>query len=213
MLAWGQQHVGAGLAAVLNSTSPVFVVLALALAGRRPAGAQLAGMALGLAGVVLVVGPERAEPAALPGMLACLFGAALYAGAALYGRQLAGIGPLAAATGTMLWATAVLVPLALVVEHPLALRPSAAALGAVAMLAVACTGLALLIYFRLVVSLGPAGVASQSYLRAGVGLALGAAVLGERIAPAQLAGLALVLAGVALLTLPARAASGRGGPA
>ena len=71
-------------------------------------------------------------------------------------------------------------------------------------LGVFSTGLALLIYFRLLKTLGPLGVASQAYLRAGVGVALGAIILGEIITPAALIGICAALLGVALINAPNR---------
>ena len=70
-------------------------------------------------------------------------------------------------------------------------------------LAVFCTGMALLLYFRLVHTLGSMGVASQGYLRAGVGVMLGVVVLGEKITPAVGLGLCLVILGVVAINRPA----------
>lgn len=81
-------------------------------------------------------------------------------------------------------------------------RPSAAAIGAALALAVACTGVALLIYFRLVRTIGSMGVASQSYLRAGIGVVLGVLFLGERISLSVAAGLMAAIAGVVLINGP-----------
>jgi drug/metabolite transporter (DMT)-like permease len=201
LLAWGERHTGAGLAAVVNSTSPVFVVLARLLAGRRPGVRRIAGAGLGLAGSVLVIGPASLVPASgqAAGLLACLAGALLYACAALHAARLASLSPLASATGTMVWASLVLAPAALVLDRPWTLAFTAAALASAAALSLLCTALALLLYFRLAARLGAEGVASQSYLRAGFGLGLGWALLGERVELLQLAGLALIFAGVALL--------------
>lgn len=206
VLAWGQQFVGAGLAGVLNSTSPIFVFLFTAAISRHEAlgGRRLAGALLGFAGVVLIVGADAISGLgqAVAGQLACLIGAMLYAGAAIYGRRFAGIGALETALGTMIWASAVLVPLAFVVEEPLALRPAVPALAATAALSILCTGAALLIYFRLVHTLGSLGVASQSYLRAGIGVLLGIALLGETLTPPVTIGLIAAIAGVALINAP-----------
>lgn len=208
ILAWGQQYVGAGLASVLNSTSPIFVFLFTALVTRHEAlGARkLLGALVGLAGVVLIVGTSALTRAGstTAGEIACLVGAMLYAGAAIYGKRLAGIGALQAALGTMIWATAVLVPLALLLENPLALRPGPAAIASTLTLAVLCTGAALMIYFRLVQTLGSLGVASQSYLRAGIGVLLGAVLLGEVPTPLTLLGLVAAIMGVALMNAPAK---------
>lgn len=206
VLAWGQQFVASGLAGVLNSTSPIFVFLMTALFTRHePFGVRrLAGASLGLLGVVLIIGVDalRGLGDQVAGQLACLSGAALYAGAAIYGNRFGHINPLASAAGTMVWASAILVPLALVLDRPWTLEPSLAALAATGVLSVFCTGVALLIYFRLVRTLGSMGVASQSYLRAGVAVVLGVAFFGETFTIPVVTGLAAAVAGVALINWP-----------
>jgi drug/metabolite transporter (DMT)-like permease len=208
VLAWGQQYVDASLASVLNSTSPIFVFLFTALVTRHEplGGRRLFGALVGFAGVVLIVGLDalRGLGTQVAGQLACLLGAALYACAAIYGKRFSHIPAIATATGTMICATATLVPLAFVVERPWAMHPSAVALAATAVLSVLCTGVALLLYFRLVRTIGSMGVASQSYLRAGVGVILGVMLLGETIALPAAIGIAAAIIGVALINWPAR---------
>jgi len=208
VLAWGQQFVGAGLASVLNSTSPIFVVLITAFVTRHEGlgGRKLLGAALGILGVVLIVGVDVLDGLGeqIAGQVACLVGAALYAGAAIYGKRFGHLSAVATATGTMICASVVLVPAALALERPWALSPSLAAMVAAVVLSVLCTGLALLIYFRLVRTLGSMGVASQSYLRAGVGVILGMAILGEAFTLPIALGLIIAIAGVALINWPER---------
>lgn len=207
LLAWGQQFVDSSVAAVLNSTSPIFVVLITLALGRQVARGWrgVAGACLGLAGVVMIVGVD-----ALAGLgqqvvaqAAVLFAAVLYGGAALYGTRLGHLPPTVAAAGTMLWACLVLVPASFVLEDPLALAPSVRSLAAAAALGLTSTGVALLIYFRLVRTLGSLGVASQAYLRAVVGVLLGVAILGESITPVVGLGLAAAVLGVAMINAPA----------
>ena len=149
VLAWGQQFVDSGLASVLNSTSPIFVFLITALVTRheRLGGFRLAGAALGVLGVTLIVGVDVLGGLGdqVAGQLACLVGAALYAGAAIYGKRFGHISAVATATGTMIWASAVLVPLAFLLDRPWSLTPSPTAIAATAVLSILCTGLALLI--------------------------------------------------------------------
>ena len=208
ILAWGQQYVESGLASVLNSTSPIFVFLITALVTRHEAlgGRKLAGAVLGLMGVALIVGVDvlRGLGNQVAGQIACLVGAALYAGAAIYGKRFSHISAVATATGTMIWASVVLVPLAMVLDRPWTLAPSLIALAATVILSVLCTGVALLIYFRLVRTLGSMGVASQSYLRAVIGVILGLVFLGETFTLPVAAGLCAAIAGVALINWPAR---------
>ena len=208
VLAWGQQYVESGLASVLNSTSPVFVFLITALVTRHEAlnGRKLVGAVLGVLGVALIVGVDvlRGLGDQVAGQLACLVGAVLYAGAAIYGKRFNHISAIATATGTMIWASLVLVPLALVLDQPWTLTPSPTALAATVILSIVCTGVALLIYFRLVRTLGSMGVASQSYLRAGIGVVLGVLLLGETFTFPVAAGLCAAIAGVALINWPVK---------
>jgi drug/metabolite transporter (DMT)-like permease len=203
VLAWGQQYIDSGLAAVLNSTSPIFVFFITLFITRdeRVGVLRLLGAVLGVGAVLLIVGPNVLHGLVdqIVGAAAALLGAALYACGAIYGKRFARLDPMVTATGTMIWATVVLVPASLALESPLTLRPSAGAIAAVAVLAVLGTGVALLIYFRLVKTLGAMGVASQSYLRAGVGVLLGVVLLGESVSMPVGFGLAAAILGVALI--------------
>lgn len=208
VLAWGQQYVDSGLASVLNSTSPLFVFLITLLFTRHEStgGLKMLGACLGVVGVTLIVGVDvlKGLGQQVVAQLAVLLGAVLYAGAAIYGRRFSHLPPIVTAAGTMIWATICLVPLSLAMERPWTLRPSSVSILAAIVLAVFCTGGALLIYFRLVKTLGSMGVASQSYLRAGVGVILGVVVLGEKITPVVGFGLAAAILGVAAINMPRR---------
>jgi drug/metabolite transporter (DMT)-like permease len=203
VLAWGQQYIDSGLAAVLNSTSPVFVFFISLFITRdeRVGGLRLLGAVLGVTGVLLIVGPNVLHGLfdQIAGAAAALLGALLYACGALYGKRFAHLDPTVTEAGTMIWATACLIPASLMLDAPWTLRPSAGAIAAVGALAVLGTGVALLIYFRLVRTLGSMGVASQSYLRAGVGVLLGVLLLGESISTLVGLGLAASILGVALI--------------
>ena len=208
LLAWGQQYVDSGLASVLNSTSPIFVFFITLLVTRHESLSllKLAGACLGVAGVVVIVGFDALSGLGrqVAGQLAALAGAMLYAGAAIYGKRFGHLSATATAAGTMIWASACLVPLSLALEEPWTLHPSGRAIAAAAVLAVFCTGVALLIYFRLVRTLGSMGVASQSYLRAGIGVILGIVFLGEQITLVVGLGLIAAILGVAAINMPGR---------
>lgn len=211
LLAWGQRSVDSALASVLNSTAPIFVFfITLFVTPRSNAGEalnarKLFGACLGLIGVLLIVGVDALQGLGdeLLGQLAALVGALLYALAAISGRRFAHLPASATAAGVMLWAVLWLVPLSLAVDRPWMLAPSWQALAAASALGILCTGCALLLYFRLVRTLGPLGVTSQAYLRAGVGVLLGTLVLGESIEPMVGLGLLAAVAGVLAINWPA----------
>lgn len=205
VLAWGQQFVDSGLAAVLNSTAPIFIFFITLFITRHEALhiGKLIGACLGLAGVVLIVGTEALSGIGQDvwGQAAVLSGAIMYAVAAIYGTRFRSLSASVVAACTMLWATVWLVPLSLLLDQPWTLRPSMMALGAAGALSVFCTAVALLIYFRLLKTLGSMGTASQSYLRAGVGIILGIVVLGEVVPPMLWVGVSLSLMGIAAINL------------
>jgi drug/metabolite transporter (DMT)-like permease len=167
---------------------------------------QVFGALLGFAGVVVTIGIDVLGSLGreVLAQVATLFSAFLYAVAALHGRHLAQVSPLVTAAATTLLAAACLVPASLVFEHPWTLAPSLRALGAAFALAFFCTAVALLLYFRLLRTLGPMGVTSQSYLRAGVSVLLGVLVLGEHVSAAVGIGLAAIIVGVAAINWRAR---------
>lgn len=209
VLAWGQQYVDSALASVLNSTSPVFVFLITFFFTRHETTSwlKLFGACMGVVGVSLIVGADALQGLGqqVLAQLAVLSGAVLYAGAAIFGKRFSHLTPLMTATCTMMWASIFLVPLSLVVDEPWTLSPSTLSMIAALTLAVLGTGVALLIYFRLLRTLGSLGTTSQSYLRAGVGVALGVIVLGEHITPMIGAGIAAALIGVIAINFPKRA--------
>lgn len=207
LLAWGQRYVDSALASVLNSTSPIFVFILTTLVFRsvRPEPLKLLGAVLGCAGVVLIVGVDALAGLGqqVAGQLAALTGALLYAFAAIYGSRFRHLSAPVTAAGTMIAAAVVLVPLSLVLDAPWTLAPSPKAIAATLALSVLCTGFAMMIYFRLVHTLGSMGVASQAYLRAGVGVLLGVVFLGETVTLTVGIGLLLAVLGVAAINIPA----------
>ncbi len=205
LLAWGQQHVTSGLAGVLNSTSPVFVFIITALVTRHEAvnAQRLGGALLGVAGVVLIVGVSALDGIGRDtwAQLAVLASAMLYALAAVHGKRFQPLGATVTAASTMLIASVCLIPVSLWIDAPWQLSPSPRSLAAAVVLGLACTGIAMLLYFRLLSTLGSMGTASQSFLRAGVSVLLGMLILGEQLAATTALGVVCAIAGVALINL------------
>jgi len=210
LIAWAERSVDAGLATILNSTSPIFIfLLGLGLGGsERPTLRRLFGVGAGLAGICLIVGFEALNGLghSLLAQLGLVAAAVCYGCAAMFGRVFKGLDPMVPAAGSLLSGTAMLLPASLVIDRPWTLAPSAASMMAVLALAVLSTALAFTIYFRLIKTLGPMSTAAQAYLRVPVGVMIGVVFLGEAPAPTAWAGLACIMAGVIAMTMPARRA-------
>lgn len=206
LISWGEKHVASGLAGVLNATPPIFVLLiawATGHEGQRVTVRQIVGAGLGLAGVLVTIGVEslRDFNTAAPLAQAAVLAASLcYALAPMWGRRFSALPPVVTAAGAMSCAAVVLLPAALIIERPWILAPAPEAIAAVIVLAVLCTAIAMIVYFRLVRTLGALGTTSGSYLRAGFSVVLGILFLGESFTWSTLAGMALIVLGVIAVT-------------
>src|SRR3954447_5911974 len=185
LIAWAEQVTDPGLATILNSTSPIFTFILTALVTRHEpiTSRKLVGIGAGLLGTCLVVGPQALLGLgdALVAQLAIVAATICYAGAAIVGRGFKGLDPMLPAAGSLLSGAALLVPVALVVDRPWTLTPSAVSLAALLALATISTALAMVIYFRLVQTLGSLGATAQSYLRVPIGVGIGVLLLGEQL--------------------------------
>jgi drug/metabolite transporter (DMT)-like permease len=211
LIAWAERSLDAGLATILNSTSPVFTFfLTLAIARREALSfRKLFGVIAGIAGICLIVGVQALSGLGeqLVAQLATVAATICYAGAAIFSRGFKGLDPMAPAAGSLLTGAAILVPLSLVVDQPWTLAPSTSSLLALLGLAVFSTAIAFVIYFRLIQTLGSVGTTAQAYLRVPIGVALGVLFLGESLSPTAWIGLGCVVIGVAAMTIPARKAA------
>ncbi|MHC2805544.1 drug/metabolite transporter (DMT)-like permease [Bradyrhizobium diazoefficiens] len=215
LISWGEAHIASGLAGVLNATPPMFVLAIAMTTGRgrqTVSGRKIIGVALGLAGVAVTMGADALSGIGTTAPLAqaaVLCASLCYAVAPIWGQRFSGLPAIVTAAGAMSCAAVLMLPAAAALERPWALAPTAQAIIAVLSLAVICTALAMVIYFRLIRTLGPLGTTSGSYLRAGFAVALGTALLGESFTWSSLAGMALILAGVVAVTVPAPARTGK----
>src|SRR5882757_7694402 len=211
MLAWGERTLDAGLATILNSTSPIFTFFLTLIVTRHEAltARKLFGVAAGMAGICLIVGVQALAGLGeqLTAQIVIVVAAICYAGAAIFSRGFANLDPMAPAAGSLISGAAILIPLSLVVDRPWTLVPSAASLLALVGLAVFSTAFAFAIYFRLIQTIGSVGTTAQAYLRVPIGVALGVVFLGESLTPTVWIGLACVVAAVAAMTIPARKAA------
>lgn len=200
LIAWGQEHIDSGTAAIGNASTPIWVaVLAIWFsASERAFGAQLIGVVLGILGVAILAGAQpEASWWALAGTFAVVAAAFLYAvGALIVQARMADVPPLAISTATSIGSTIVLVPFALfqLPDH----TPSAKAIGSIVALAVAGTAFGLILYFRMITQYGSARALLVTYLLPVTALFYGAVLLEESITLGKIGGLVLILGGVAL---------------
>lgn len=208
LIAWAERSVDAGLATILNSTTPIFAFLMTAAVTRHEpvTSRKLFGVVAGIAGICLIVGKEAFDGLSheLVAQLAIVFASVCYAGAAIFGRGFKGLDPMMPAAGSMICGAAILIPVSLIVDRPWALAPSASSLAALLGLAIFSTALAFVIYFRLLHTLGTVATTSQAYLRVPIGVMIGVVFLGETLAPTAWLGLVCVIAGVAAMTISRR---------
>jgi drug/metabolite transporter (DMT)-like permease len=207
MIAWGERSLDAGVATILNSTSPIFTFF-LTLAVTRHevlTFRKLLGVVAGMAGICLIVGVEALAGLGeqLVAQIVMVLAAICYAGAAIFSRSFKGLDPMVPAAGSLVCGAAVLVPLSVVVDRPWMLMPSTSSALALLGLAIFSTAFAFVIYFRLIQTLGSVGTTAQAYLRVPIGVALGVLFIGERLTVTGWLGLGCVVIGVAAMTIPA----------
>jgi drug/metabolite transporter (DMT)-like permease len=208
LIASAERTVDAGLAAILNSMTPIFAFLLTALITRHEqlTARKLFGVAAGLAGICLIIGMQALNGLgdALWAQLAVVAATVCYAGAAIFGKNFKGLDPMMPAAGSLVCGAVILIPLSLVVDRPWTLAPSTDSMLALLGLSVFSTALAFVIYFRLIHTLGSVGATAQAYLRVPIGVAIGVIFLGETVTSTAGIGLVCVIAGVVAMTLPGR---------
>ncbi len=208
LIAWGERSLDAGLATILNSTSPMFTFfLTLAITRHEPLSVRkLFGVLIGMAGICLIVGVQALSGlgAQLAAEIAVIVATICYAGAAIFSRGFKNLDPMAPAAGSLLSGAAVLIPVSLVLDRPWTLAPSMSSMLALMGLAIFSTAFAFVIYFRLIQTLGSVSTTTQSYLRVPIGVAFGVLFLGESLTETAWIGLGCVFIGVAAMTIPER---------
>lgn len=205
----GQTALSAGLASILNATTPVWTVLIAhwATSDERMSGGRIAGIVLGLAGVAVLFGPALLDAVSSPvWAMACVVGGAMsYGAAGVFGRRLAGIPPVVSSAGQLTASTLVMLPVAWIAHGALDPSFSGTVWAAVVTLAVVSTALAYVMFFRILAIAGAVNVSLVTLIVPASAILLGWAFLDERLAPSAWVGLALIAAG--LLALDGRLAA------
>jgi drug/metabolite transporter (DMT)-like permease len=210
LIVWAQTHIESGLAAILNATAPLFTVIVAHLftADERLTWGRVFGVALGLVGVIVIVGPDALKSLGtdVEAELACLGAALSYAFAGVFGRRFAdrGISPIQTAAGQTAAAALLLAPAMLIIDRPWTLPlPSTAVISALIAIAILSTVLAYILYFRILASAGATNLLTVTFLIPISAIILGFDFLGETPKLRHFAGLACI--GCGLVAIDGRA--------
>ena len=206
LIVWGQSEITAGLAAILNATTPLFTGLlaGLVLADERLSASRLTGLAVGLVGVAVMIGPDAlsAFGTDIAAQLAILGAALSYAVSAVFARrfQRFGLAPIVVAAGQTTMSSMILLPAAIVLERPFELAmPSPMVWTCLVALACLATAIAYILYFAIIARAGATNAALVTVLVPVFAILIGMALLGETITMAELAGMALIAGGLAIV--------------
>jgi drug/metabolite transporter (DMT)-like permease len=208
LIAWGQLTVDSALAGILMAAMPL-VTLVLAhflVQGEHMTRNRSGGFVVGFCGIVLLIGPAAmagfgGSALQVVSQIAILCGAFCYAGNSVLARIMLKSDVLVTSAATLLVASVVMLPLALVLDRPWGVNPDFTAVASIFWLGIGPTAFATLCYYKLIGSAGPTFMSLVNYLSPGVAVLLGVTLLGEHPGIEAYAGLALILCGIALSQL------------
>ena len=203
LIHWGEQYVDSSLTAILMGVMPVAVALMAHFATESDplTGRRAIGIAVGFTGLMILVGLEALGGlgTAIVAQIAIMCAALSYSVTTILVRRVTHLTGRPMAVATVICGAAIMLPVALIFEEPLSLTPDWQSVGSLVMLGVFSTGIATLMYFRLINSLGATTFAQINYLIPMMGVGWGALILHEQVGIREAAALAMILVGVALV--------------
>jgi drug/metabolite transporter (DMT)-like permease len=202
LITWAEQSVASSLASIFNSTVPLFVIViaALFLHDEPITVNRLVGLVVGFVGVVILTSRGLGGESDIAGEIALIGSAIAYEAGNVYAkRHVHGLRPMIPALFQVGIAFAIVLVLAVLIEHPWTLTPTTGSLLSVVWLGIVGSGMAYLVYFRLLRGWGATRTSLVAYLLPVVGIVLGVAFADESIDGRVLVGTLLVIGGVALV--------------
>ncbi|MCQ1852346.1 DMT family transporter [Neorhizobium galegae] len=204
LIFFGQTEIGAGLASILNASTPIWTVL---IANRwttdeKLTPAKIAGCLTGLAGTAVLIGPGVAAAASVPfwALILPILAAISYGVAGTYGKRFRGLPAPVTATGQLTASSLIMLPVSLFADQPWALpAPSTHAVLAILALALLSTAFAYLLYFRILALAGATNASLVTLVVPPSAILLGALFLDERLGATDLIGMLLIGFGLVLL--------------
>lgn len=203
----GQTAIGAGLASVLNATTPFWTMLLaqLLLTDEKLTLRRIVGVVFGIAGTAVMVGPGLLANLGGPVWAKfALIGTALsYACAGIFARRFRPVPPELVATGQLTASTIIMIPVVLLLYEPASLLSASPSVwAAVLALALVATAFAYILFFRILASAGASNTSLVTLIVPASAILLGTAFLGERLEAFEMAGMALI--GLGLLVVDGR---------
>lgn len=206
LMIWGQTYIAIGLASIINATTPLFTVFIAQILTRdeKLTASKLVAVGLGFAGVLTMIGAEALVglDAGVVGECLCLLAAVTFAFSGIYGKRFPSMGlpPLVVATGQVTVSIPLIVPIALMVDTPWNLPiPGIATWGSLLCLGLLSTTLGYFLFYRILSTAGATNLMLVTFLSPVTAILLGVTVLGERLAPRHMFGIALIVLGLAVL--------------
>lgn len=206
LIGWGQIQITSGLSSILIAMTPLFAVITAHFFTDDEGFTPMKGVGVlsGIIGVTVMIGPEflRDIGANFFAQLAVLGGAVSYSIAAVFGRRFGrkDMSPISIAAGQVTMAAVLLLPFVLIFDQPWSLEmPTLAGAGAVAGLALGSTGIAYLIYYRVLATAGATNLLLVNFLAPISALLLGIVVLGETLTTEQMIGVVFIAFGLVLI--------------
>jgi drug/metabolite transporter (DMT)-like permease len=200
LIAWGETRISSGLASILNATTPIFMVVVAHLGtdDEKISAAKIAGIALGVLGVVVLVGRDAfAGGSEVWGELAMIGASCMYGFGGVYSRRFTDLPALAAATGQITGAAILLLPMSLLLDRPWTLAiPHPGVWAALLAIALVNTALAYAVYYKMLASAGVTYISLVTLLIPIIALLLGASFLGESVTAQAVAGMAIIALGL-----------------
>jgi drug/metabolite transporter (DMT)-like permease len=206
LVVWSQSHIASGLAAILNATTPISTVIVAHLLtnDEKMTGNRFLGVMIGFFGVVILIGPDSLKGLGtnVLAQVAGLAAAVCYAFAGVYGRRfkIMGIDPILTATGQVTASAVLLLPVAMLIDHPWTLAmPALPAWAAIIGSSVLSTALGYVLYFRILATAGATNLLLVTLLIPVSAIMMGTFGLGEHLDIRHFAGLAFIGAGLAAI--------------
>ena len=206
LLATAQTRIGGGLAAILNSSMPLWTALLAHVftADERLSGRRLAGVVVGVAGVSIMIGGDALASigADVWPQLVCVAAAMCYGAAGVFGRRFRdyGLHPVTATAGTACAAGVLGVPMALLIDRPWTQpAPDLISVAAVVGIGVFSTAAGYIVYFRILGTAGAMNASLVTFLVPVSAIVLGVSFLGETLAAQHIVGMGVIFAGLALI--------------